>query len=250
MRDAVQRWRLVLHRDALQGETAHRSVQAEWEAALGRSGMPLAGLDAPRPKPRFALAAPLGSAIPGEAELLDLWLVERLPRWHVREALLATMPAGHRLVELYDVWLGEPALPGRVAASVYRATLDAGAIGVETLRAAAAALLGAGSLPRERRKGDATVAYDLRPFLAAIQVEPGPAGGVVVRLTLRHDPEKGLGRPDEALAALGEQAGTGPLLPTALVREGLVLAQPVAAEPAPRRVPGRRPADRVDRPRR
>lgn len=248
MRDAVQRWRLVLHRDALQGETAQRSLLAEWEAALGRSGLPLAGLDAPRPKPRFALAAPLGPAIPGEAELLDLWLVERLARWRVREALQATIPAGHRLVDLHDVWLGEPALPGRVAASVYRATLDPGAIALEAVLAAAAALLGADSLPRERRKGDAIVTYDLRPFLVSIDVEPGPDGAVVVRLILRHDPEKGVGRPDEVLAALGEQAGTGPLRPAALVRERLVLAEPVVPEPAPRRAAGRRPPDRVARP--
>ena len=34
----------------------------------------------------------------------------------VRESLAGHLPAGHRLLDLYDVWLGEAALPGRVAA--------------------------------------------------------------------------------------------------------------------------------------
>jgi len=207
------------------------------------SGLPVAGLDAPRPKPRFAIAAPLGAAIPGEAELVDVWLVERLPRWRVREALETRMPPAHILVDLQDTWLGEPALPGRVTASVFRATLPAGMADADTIAAAAAALLAAPALPRERRKGDATIAYDLRPFLDGVDVRVASGGAVEVRMTLRHDPEKGIGRPDEVLAALGELVGGAKLVPATLVRERLVLAEPQPDE-APKRVPGRRPLDR------
>jgi hypothetical protein len=250
----VQRWRLVLARGPLAHDAAQREQLAAWESALAACGLPIAGLDAPRPRPRFAVAAPLAAAIAGEAELLDLWLTERCPVWGVREAIVARMPGGWSLVDLYDVWPGEPALPGRVVASVYRASLGAHAPDVPVLRAAAARLLDAATLPRERPKGDSTVAYDLRPFLGAIVVEmlqeaaaPGRADAprmedapedlVLVRMTLRHDPEKGVGRPEECLAALGEAAGTA-LEPTSVVREGLVLADPPPpAPPAPRRRP-------------
>jgi hypothetical protein len=241
-REAVQRWRLVLGRDAIPAGAAGREQLSAWETALAGCGLPVAGLDAPRPRPRFAPAAPLAAAVPGEAELLDLWLIERVPAWRVREAITAALPSGWRLVDLYDVWLGEAALPGRVAASVYRATLGFGAATVAGLRGAAAALLAEASLPRERHKGETVVAYDLRPFLGDIDVAEAPAGGIVLTMTLRHDPEKGVGRPEELLAALGERAGAA-LVATSLVRERLVLGDPPPPPPpAPRRrPPGARP---------
>jgi radical SAM-linked protein len=218
----------VLERRVVDAGLVQREQQAAWEAALAATGLPVAGLDATRPRPRFALAAPLSAGIPGEAELADLWLAERLPVWRVREALGAALPDGWRLRDLYDIWLGAPALPGQVAASVYRATLEAGAADAAALAVAATTLLAADALPRERQKGDRRVAYDLRPLLDAIEItrsSPDP-DRVVVLLTLRHDPEKGVGRPDETLAALGEQAGLQ-LTPVSVVRAGLVLADPV-----------------------
>ena len=222
---------------------AQREQLAEWESALVASRLPVAGLDGPRPKARLVLAAPLSTGILGEAELADLWLTERLPRWRVREALAAGMPIGHALVDLYDVWLGEPPLPGRVIASVYRATLSA-PNGLSRIAAAAEALLAADTLPRQRRKGESAVSYDLRPFLVSIEVMAGPEGEAVLRMTLRHDPARGVGRPDETLAALGEALGGTPLQPETLVREELVLAEPPAPDlPAPRG-PRRQPAPR------
>ena len=238
-REAVQRWRLVLSRDPLSGEAGQRDQLAAWDAALIASGLPVAGLDAPKVKPRFAPAAPLAAALAGEAELVDVWLVERVPRWRVRESLAEVMPAGHRLLDLYDVWQGEAALPGRVTASVYRAELADVAPG--DLEVAVAQLVAAETLPRERRRGEATVTYDLRPFLVDLRMdaaEPHPC----LWMTLRHDPERGIGRPEEVLAALGDELGTPPTV-VDLVRESILLAEPAApSPPAPRRGPGRGPA--------
>jgi hypothetical protein len=170
---------------------------------------------------------------------MDIWLVERQPAWRVRDALGTCLPHGWRLVDTYDVWLGEAALPGRVVASVYRAVLESGSMDTPRLADAASLLLAAGSLPRERRKGDNVIAYDLRQFIEDVGVVE--ANGVtVVRMTLRHDPEKGVGRPEELLAALGEALGAS-LRPVSLVRERLVLGDP-PAPPAP--AARRRPAAR------
>jgi hypothetical protein len=219
----------VLRRDALPGDFGQREQLAEWEASMVSSGLPIAGLDADKPKARVVMAAPLAGGTPGEAELADVWLVERLPRWRVREALATSLPARYALVDVFDVWLGEPPLPGRVAASVYRALL-APPVDVGRLSAAAGALLAADTLPRERRKGEGTVTYDLRPFLTGVDVAPSSDGGAVVRLTLGHDPAKGVGRPDEALAALAAAFGE-PLVTAGLVRERLVLAEPAPPTP-------------------
>ncbi len=231
----------MLERDADGADLAQREQLGAWEAALAACGLPVAGLDAPRARPRFALAAPLAAGIAGEAELADTWLVERLPVWRVRGALEGRIPAGWRLRDLYDVWLGEPALPGQVAASVYRATFSPGAVDATALDRAAAALLEAETLPRERQKGERQIVYDLRPFLGQLDVEAAAAGSgpVVLRLTLQHDSEKGVGRPVEALAALGGLVGRD-LVPATLARESLLLADPPPRQPAAsrRRGPG------------
>jgi hypothetical protein len=246
-REAVQRWRLVIRRTALPAGRAQREQLAEWDAALIASGLPVAGLDTPRAKPRYAIGAPLPAPVPGEAELIDIWLVERLPRWRVREALAPVLPDRHALVDLHDVWLGEAPLAGRVAASLYRAELPPPA-DAERLKSAAAELMASQTLPRERRKADTTVAYDLRPFLSAIEVTARGSGGAVIRMTLLHDPSRGIGRPDEALAALGDALGGQAPEPETLVREGLVLAEPTPPPPpaprGPRRPPGPHPGGR------
>ena len=88
------------------------------------------------------------------------------------------------------------------------------------LARAAAALLAADRLPRERQKGATTVAYDLRPLVADLGVVAvGPP--VVIRARTRFHPELGTGRPAEVVAALGDTLGTA-LTIERLVREGLV----------------------------
>jgi hypothetical protein len=67
-------------------------------------------------------------------------------------------------------------------------------------------------------------------------------------MTLRHDPERGIGRPEEVMAALGEQLGAR-LEPASVVRESLVLAPPPQPAAGPRPRGGRQPATPASRPR-
>jgi hypothetical protein len=146
--------------------------------------------------------------------------VERWPIWRVRDALVPHLPVGWRLVDLFDVWLAGPPVAGQVAAADYRIELE-GSPDVVALRRAAADVLDADRLPRERAKGDRTVAYDLRPLLIDVSVEPSPPP--IVRTRTRFHPELGTGRPEEVLGALADRVGA-PLAARSIVREGLVLA--------------------------
>jgi hypothetical protein len=162
------------------------------------------------------------------------------------------------LVDVYDVWTGEAALPGRVHASVYRSVLSPGLDGA-AIRLAAVALMAADTVPRERPKAGGVVAYDLRPFIDAIDVREAPATEaealgsdvpvVTITMTLRHDPEKGVGRPDELLAALADRTGFA-LVARSLVRERLVLATPAPVEVPAARLRGSRPRPVAGEPRR
>ena len=235
--EARQRWRVTFCRDLLPGEhgLVGRDYVAAWEDALGRSSLPIAETAAGRL--RFSLAAPLPASSAGEAELAELWLTARLPAWRLREALTPPLPAGHRITDLEDVWIGAPALAGRVAAADYRVTL-AGEPDEREVAAAARRVIGARSLPRSRAKGGTVKSYDLRPLLISIRIGGGgdsdsdsvkePAQQLLVRLRTRIHPELGSGRPEEVLAALSDELGVA-LQAAETVRERLVLADELEA---------------------
>lgn len=223
-----QRWRLVAARTAEAPAQAQRDSAGAWERAITAAGLPIAWTTAAVPRPRVSFGAPLPLGVAAEAELIDVVLVERWPAWRVREALLPVLPEGWRLVDLADVWLGGPPLAGRVAAADYRievqAETDDGGpdrIDADRLRTACALFMAARSVPRERRKGEGSVRYDLRPLVLGVEVlADGPP--VSIRARTRFDPERGTGRPEEVVAALGQLIGA-PLRAGTTVRERLLL---------------------------
>ena len=137
-----QRWRLVLARAADAPELAGRELIDVWETALEASGLPLFR-PVGRVRGRIAFGAPIPATLEVERELADILLTEFVPTWRVREGLAGHLPDGWRLVDLYDVWLGSPALAGQVAAADYRI----GVTGADGQALAAAAAAPAGGQP-------------------------------------------------------------------------------------------------------
>lgn len=234
-----QRWRLAYRRGPDAPPLPQRDQSAAWDAALMSSGLPLAGLDPVVPRPRLVFAASLTVGMPAEREFLDLYLVERRSVIEVRERLAGSLPAGHELIDVYDVWLGAPALSGQVVAADYRlnvTTLDGAMPDAGALADGARRLLAAVTLPRTRDKGGRAIPYDLRPLVAGIEVqpsigarpgdaatEPTPLRAVQLRIRTRFDSERGVGRPEEVLAALSELSGIA-LTAQSTTRERLLLA--------------------------
>jgi hypothetical protein len=214
-----QRWRITFARDPVAADQVGRSVLDAWQDSLVASGLPIAGLDpGGGGRARIAFAAPLPAAARGEAELADLWLVERRPLWAVREALEARMPAAHRWIAAEDVWLGAPALAGRVVAADWQVELVGPAVDRDRLAEAARQLIAARSLPRVRVKGGVEKRYDLRVLIESVAVDPGvepgrdpddraAAGRCGLAIRTRFHPELGSGRPEEVVTALGEVVG-------------------------------------------
>jgi len=215
-----QRWRLVLARSVDAPRLAGRELAEAWEAALEATGLPI-HRPAGKPHGRVAFGAPLQLGIAAEREPAEIFLAERVPLWRVREGLEAHLPEGWALIDLFDVWVGGPPLPGRVVGADYRVEIAPG-VGADTLAAAARELLDARALPRVRQKGDGTVAYDLRPLLTDLSVN-GSGDRPALRVRVRIHPELGTGRPEEVVAALGDRVGRA-LDVDAIVRERVILS--------------------------
>jgi hypothetical protein len=235
-----QRWRLTFAREPVDADKVGRAALDAWQEALAACGLPVAGLEPNGGgRARIAFAAPLPATARGEAELVDLWLLDRRPLWAVREALAGRLPAAHSWISAEDVWLGEAALAGRVSAADWQIELGGGGLDRARIAEAARQLIGARVLPRIRRKGATEKRYDLRILLDGLDVDDiGAAGPLVLHARTRFHPELGAGRPDEVVAALAESAGVAIEI-ASLTRVRLLLA----GDPPPRARPAglRRP---------
>jgi radical SAM-linked protein len=224
-----QRWRLVFERDADAPEALApgTAVLETFVASLAEAGVVVARSGS---RPRLTLAAPLAVGASGDRELADLFTTARQPIVLVRRAIERALPAGHRLVELQDAWLGEPALAAQVEAADYRVGIEPVDGGAEALARSCRTLLEAETLPRTRSKGSREVTYDLRPLLADVAaIDVGAS--TVIEIRTRFSRERGAGRPDEVLAALSEAAGV-PLIASHTRRTRLWLASELPPNPA------------------
>lgn len=217
-----QRWRVVFARDpgetvaVIEGSGGGREGVV---AALERIDLPLARAGT---RAKIALAASLPAGMAAEHELADLILTEPRAVADVRAAISHVLAPEYRLVDLYDVWLGEPALPAQVAAADYRVVLGPLPGPAGAIAEAAHRLLTSTSLPRERLKGGRPVTYDLRPLLADVVLVDG-SEPQTLRIRTLFLPERGAGRPEEVVAALAEACGLV-LEISAMTRERIWLA--------------------------
>ncbi len=113
-------------RDERVSQMAEREAVEAMVGGFAGVGLPIAVSGSTRPRPRVALAVPLPRGASAEADLVELYLWERLPADEVRRRVVAGLPDGFRLVALEDEWVGAPSLASRVAAVVYRVDVMAG----------------------------------------------------------------------------------------------------------------------------
>jgi hypothetical protein len=225
-REPRQRWRIAYARGPVAAEMVGRVALEAWGGAVVASGLPIAGLDAADGRPKIAFAAPLPAAASGEHELMEVWLVDRVPLWRLRESIAPLLPDAHRWVDAEDVWLGAPALAGQVAAADWRIELDGldeAPDGQGRLADAAAALTAARTIPRLRLKGSTEKPYDLRRLLLAVGLDRAPGHPPWLTARTRFDPALGSGRPEEVVAALADASGL-PLGVRSMTRTRLILA--------------------------
>jgi radical SAM-linked protein len=227
MLEAVQRWRMAFRRGEPALDLGPPEIARSWEMALIAAGLPVVMSAAATPRPRLSFAAPLPPGRVAEHDLADIVIGERWTAADVRSLVTNALPAGFELVDLFDVWLGAPALTAVVSAMSHRAVVS-GAEPVD-VAGAAAALVAANRLVRTRSKGsERSVQYDLRPLIVGLVSIPGPSPTeqTIVRMILRSSSDGPSGRPDEVLLALGEVLGAQLEL-IELVRERLWTADEI-----------------------
>ncbi len=203
MQEQQELWRVRL--TFAKGEAlkyiSHLDLARAWERLFRRAGLPVAYSRGFNPRPRFQIASGLPVGVTGRAELLDVWLAERLAPDEVLARLRPASPPGLEIVAAEEVDLRAPALQAQVQAAEYVAVLDAPEP-MEAIRARVEALMAAPSLPRQRHHKGKLQSYDLRPLVQSLAVRPAPSRGTLLEMRLQASAE-GAGRPDQVLDVLG-----------------------------------------------
>lgn len=180
---------------------SHLDLVRTWERALRRAQIPLAYSHGFNPRPRlfFALALPVGFT--SRAEVLDVFLQQRMGLREFASRLKAQLPIGLQLKSVTEVPVDFPPLPARVVAAEYEVAVES-QDSPEEMQARLDGLLAAQSLPRCRERPGGAREYDLRPLIQALWLASQREGVYIIGMRLQAN-ERGTGRPDEVIATLG-----------------------------------------------
>src|SRR5438067_4915348 len=156
----VQRLRVTFARGEEMKYITHLDLMRFWERALRRAELPVAYSEGFTPHPQISLAAPLPVGTTSDAELMDVFLTERvMPRVFLEKAA-RQLPAGIAVVSAEEVGLALPSVQADVRFAEYEVTV-VGADSDDALRKIEA-FLAAATVPWEHRRQDEVRAYDIR----------------------------------------------------------------------------------------
>ena len=204
----------------------HLDLMRFWERALRRAGVPIAYSEGFSPHAQISLAAPLPVGTTSEAELMDIFLSERITPKALLRDLAPQLPPDLRAVAVEEVGLGLPALQADVRFAEY--DVDVEPPGGVDAREAVRSFLAEDSIPWEHRREDQVRSYDIRALVAAIEVVATGDETTRLHMRLKND-SSGSGRPEQVALALGLGA------PPRIHRTKIVLATRSPARDAWRR---------------
>lgn len=221
--DAVQRLHIRFAAEGPLKYVSHLDLMRVWERVCKRAGLPLATSHGFSPRPKIALAAPLAVGATSEAELLDLLLTARVDIGETMNDLSRELTPGLRILELREGPLKQSSLQSMLRAASYAVEVPDRRSPSEW-RLAIDELLARDEIPWSHQRGKETKSYDLRPLILAIELGSVSDGVAALSMHLRND-ERGAGRPEQVLLALGATEE-----PTRLHRTAIELAgEPVTA---------------------
>jgi radical SAM-linked protein len=200
---------------------SHLDLTRAIERALNRAQLPVAYSQGFNRRLRLSLAAALPLGYTSEAELADIWLVERFDPPEFQQRLMAKMPPGLPIHRFEEVALQSASLPQQVVESIYEVRfLDP--IEAASLRAGVTTLLASPALwHRRQSRNQARIReIDLRPLIVSLEVHSQNNDEARLLMRLKQTPEQ-TGRPDDVLAALAIDP-----LDVHVHRRAIILASP------------------------
>ena len=196
---------------------SHLDLMRLWERAMRRAGISPAYSEGFSPHPRISLAAPLAVGVTSRAELMDIFLEQRIAPEAFMQQIGAQLPAGIEIIEAFAANAVAPSLQSRVRFAEYEVIVEAPGY-VAELPDKIKDMLAREQFAWHHRRDTGEKYYDLRTLIDDLWLveQKGDTGKVGMRL--RCD-ASGTGRPEQVIRALGYE-GT----PLSIERTKLVFA--------------------------
>lgn len=197
----MQRLRARFTRGEAVKYISHLDLMRLWERALRRADIPLAYSQGFSPHPRICLAAPLPLGVTSESELIDVYLTRPSSTFFFLKAVSRQLPQGIELKEAQGLAVELPSLQSLVRHAEYRVTIEMDK-STKEVENALDALLEKEHLPWQHKREAEIRSYDLRALVDDLWLEGERNGVFTIYMRLRCD-ERGSGRPEQVVAALG-----------------------------------------------
>ena len=199
----IQRLRVKFGRGEEVKFISHLDIMRFWERALRRARIPLSYSQGFSPHPHISIAAPLAVGVTSEAELMDVWLKYWMPPQSFMVRVKNHLPRGFEIFDVWEVGLNMPSLQSSVTFAEYYVDVESEEK-VHDIQNSLRSLLQVRELPWHHLRGDKEHFYDLRALIDNVWLieSQQPVNHFVLGMKLRCD-NRGSGRPDQVIAALG-----------------------------------------------
>ena len=213
----MQRLRVKFSRGERLKFLSHLDLMRLWERSLRRAGISPAYSEGFSPHPRISLAAPLAVGVTSHAEMMDIFLEQRISPDDFTDKINPQLPDGIGIVEILPVNPQAPSMQSRLRFAEYAVEVETDSP-AEDMQAKIKELLAKEQFPWHHARDTGERYYDMRPliddlWLIGKQVNIGKIG-----MRLRSD-ASGSGRPEQVARALGYEG-----FPLSIERTKLVFA--------------------------
>ena len=195
----VQRLRVTFGRGPEIKYITHLDLMRFWERSFRRAGLPLAYSEGFSPHPQISLAAPLPVGVTSTAELMDIFLTERLEPDQAKQMMQQQLAPGLGIDNVSEVGLNLPSIQSQIRAAEYRIELP-DEVDVAQLEARVRGLMTRDSVPWQHQREREIRSYDLRPLVWDLSVVLSE-GRAWLTMRLQAD-NSATGRPEQVSAAL------------------------------------------------
>lgn len=192
------RIRMTFSKSGMLVFTGTLDLQTIWERSIRRAGFQLDYSAGFHPQPRIQIANPLPLGYSGSQELVDIWLVDKVPIERFKFQLSSQLPEGLSLKECVCFNDDAPSIINRVIASEYQIQFYENSRSLKNIEERITNLMERTNIPRQRRGKS----YDLRPLIHWLNIDPKVKGWPEIHMRLGSRPNA-TGRPDEVMLELG-----------------------------------------------
>ncbi|MBN1375295.1 MAG: DUF2344 domain-containing protein [Dehalococcoidia bacterium] len=180
---------------------SHLDLMRLWERALRRAGISPAYSEGFSPHPKISLAAPLPVGVTSQAEIMDIFMEQRIIPNLFIQRILPQLPDGITVLDTLAVSLQAPSLQAslRLAEYLVEVVTDKDH---DRVKDEIASLLAKEQLAWHHARDTGERYYDLRALIDDIWLADKTDNGYLIGMRLKCG-SSGSGRPEQVIKALG-----------------------------------------------